>query len=80
MVHALNYKVSSNSDIWEEYDEELHIRNEKAISYEDGFQDGFQDGVQQGERERKSLQMENETLRREIAQLRGNGDNGDGSR
>ena len=28
--------------ILEEYDEELHIRNEKEISYEDGLQDGIQ--------------------------------------
>ena len=34
--------------ILEEYDEELHIRNEKEISYEDGLQDGIQQGIEQG--------------------------------
>ena len=31
-----------------EYDEELHIRNEKNISYEAGFQAGETQGISQG--------------------------------
>ncbi|MBD9088385.1 MAG: hypothetical protein EGP66_02560 [Lachnospira sp.] len=31
-----------------EYNEEQHIKNEKNISYDDGFNDGFNDGVECG--------------------------------
>ena len=34
--------------ILEEYDEEKHIQNEKAISYEDGLNDGIKQGIKQG--------------------------------
>ncbi len=34
--------------ILEEYDEEKHIQNEKAISYEDGLNDGIKQGLEQG--------------------------------
>jgi flagellar biosynthesis/type III secretory pathway protein FliH len=32
----------------EEYNEELHIRNEKEISYEEGLERGLEQGMQQG--------------------------------
>ncbi len=31
-----------------EYDEELHIKNEKAISYEDGMKVGWEGGMKEG--------------------------------
>ncbi len=31
-----------------EYDEELHIKNEKAISYEDGMKVGWEGGMKAG--------------------------------
>ncbi len=34
--------------ILEEYNEELHIRNEKEISYEEGLEQGVQQGIQKG--------------------------------
>ncbi len=37
--------------ILEEYDENLHIRNEKEISYEEGLEQGVRQGIQQGVRQ-----------------------------
>ena len=34
--------------ILEEYNEELHIKNEKEISFEDGFRQGVDQGFRQG--------------------------------
>ena len=42
------HRAEATSMILEEYDEELHIRNEKEISYEDGLHDGIQQGIVQG--------------------------------
>ncbi|MBE6015719.1 MAG: hypothetical protein E7241_10235 [Lachnospiraceae bacterium] len=49
-----------------EYDEELHINNEKDISY----REGRIDGLAEGEEERKRLLEENERLLKEIEELK----------
>ena len=42
------HRAEAKTMILEEYDEELHIRNEKEISYEEGLEQGVQKGIQQG--------------------------------
>ena len=37
--------------ILEEYDEELHIKNEKEISYDEGKSDGIKEGREDGRKE-----------------------------
>ena len=41
----------------EEYDEELHIRNEKQISYEDGREEGREEGIKEGIKEGRKEDM-----------------------
>ena len=56
--------------ILEEYYEELHIKNEKQISYEDGFQDGIEQGMERGKEERQALADENLRLKAENERLK----------
>ncbi len=42
------HRAEAKAMILEEYDEEKHIQNEKAISYEDGLNDGIKQGIKQG--------------------------------
>ncbi len=42
------HRAEAKTMILEEYDEELHIRNEKEISYEEGLEQGVQQGIKQG--------------------------------
>ena len=37
--------------ILEEYDEELHIKNEKEISYDEGRNDGIKEGRKEGRKD-----------------------------
>ncbi len=45
------HRAEAKAMILEEYDEELHIKNEKEISYEDGFADGHSKGHAEGRKE-----------------------------
>ncbi len=42
------HRAEAKTLILEEYNEELHIRNEKEISYEEGLERGLEQGMQQG--------------------------------
>ena len=42
------HKAEATTMILEEYNEELHIKNEKEISFEDGFRQGVDQGITQG--------------------------------
>ncbi len=42
------HRAEAKTLILEEYNEELHIRNEKEISYEEGLEQGVQQGIQKG--------------------------------
>lgn len=48
---------------WYEYNEELHIKNERAIAFEEGMEYGI-------ERERKRTEQEINRLKKEIEMLR----------
>ncbi len=60
---APKHRVEAKAMILEEYDEEKHIQNEKAISYEDGLNDGIERGIERGI-EQKLTEMITDALRR----------------
>ena len=64
--------------ILEEYDEELHIKNEKEISFEDGLRQGMQQGIDQGIQQGmiQGMQQGQETLTDSVRRLR-NGESAD---
>lgn len=49
----LGNKAEVTKMILEEYDEDLHISNEKEISYHEGFDEGFEDGIEKGRAEER---------------------------
>ena len=59
-----------------EYDEVLHINNEKNISFEDGkaegHAEGFAEGLAKGEAQRQNMAEEIARLKRENEELRRN--------
>ena len=55
-----------------EYDEVLHINNEKNISFEDGKAEGFAEGLAKGEAQRQNMAEEIARLKRENEELRRN--------
>ena len=42
-----------------EYNEEQHIKNEKNISYDDGFNDGVESGIEQGTQKANTKAIKN---------------------
>ena len=45
------HRSEATTMILEEYDEELHIKNEKEISYDEGRNDGIKEGRKEGRKE-----------------------------
>ena len=45
------HRSEATTMILEEYDEELHIKNEKEISYDEGKNDGIKEGREDGRKE-----------------------------
>ena len=66
------HRSEAKSMILEEYDEELHIKNEKEISFEDGLRQGMQQGMKQGMQEgmKQGMQQGQETLADSVRRLR----------
>ena len=50
----------------EEYDEELHIKNEKQISYEDGLEQGLEQGIQGFVREKLDDSVSTDLIREKL--------------
>ena len=72
------HRSEAKSMILEEYDEELHIKNEKEISFEDGLRQGMQQGIDQGIQQGmiQGMQQGQETLADSVRRLR-NGESAD---
>ena len=70
----LRHKAEVTSMILAEYDEVLHINNEKNISFEDGkaegHAEGLAEGLARGEAQRQNMAEEIARLKREVEELR----------
>lgn len=56
-------KAEVTDMLMKEYDEALHIANEKEISYEEGFLDGQLKEREKAQREKEKVQEENRTIK-----------------
>ncbi len=66
------HRAEAKTMIMQEYYEELHMKNEKAISYEDGLNDGIKQGIRQGEAERQKLEEKIRQLEKQLESSKSN--------